>query len=144
MLAALPSGPISAVLGDAQAVRLHRRFQVLLCAGMLEFVPVPAPVLTNAAFHAAAGARFVLLVPRANVALMRARSDAQIHSRIDPLLGVMRHRLFSALTWSGIRPYLAKLATDTICFFFNFLVMRCWVYRHGELALRLVPQERAQ
>ena len=51
--------------------------------------------------------------------------------------------LFSALTWSGIRPYLAKLATDTICFFFNFLVMRWWVYRHGELALRLVAGESA-
>jgi GtrA-like protein len=52
--------------------------------------------------------------------------------------------LFSALTWSGIVPYLAKLATDTICFFFNFLVMRWWVYRRGELALRFVPQERAR
>jgi putative flippase GtrA len=52
--------------------------------------------------------------------------------------------LFSALTWSGIRPYLAKLATEPICFFFNFLVMRWWVYRHGELALRLVAQERAR
>ncbi len=44
--------------------------------------------------------------------------------------------LFSALTWSGVAPYLAKLATDTICFFFNFLVMRRWVYRRGELALQ--------
>jgi putative flippase GtrA len=52
--------------------------------------------------------------------------------------------LFSALTWSGLTPYLAKLATDTICFFFNFLVMRWWVYRRGELALRFVPQERAR
>jgi len=55
--------------------------------------------------------------------------------------------LFSALTGSGVRPYLAKLATDTTCFFFNFLVMRWWVYRRGELALRFerraVPQERA-
>jgi SAM-dependent methyltransferase len=71
MLAALPNGPVSAVLGDAQAIRLHRRFPVLLCAGMLEFVPDPAPVLANAARHAEAGARFVLLVPRAN-ALGRA------------------------------------------------------------------------
>jgi putative flippase GtrA len=52
--------------------------------------------------------------------------------------------LFSALTWSGLTPYLAKLATDTICFFFNFLVMRWWVYRRGELVLRFAPPERAR
>jgi len=66
MLAALPSGPITAVLGDAAAVRLDRRFSVLLCAGMLEFVPDPAAVFANAAVHAEPGARFVILVPRAN------------------------------------------------------------------------------
>jgi putative flippase GtrA len=37
--------------------------------------------------------------------------------------------LFSMSTFSGMSPWLAKLATDTICFFFNFLVMRFWVYR---------------
>ena len=36
--------------------------------------------------------------------------------------------LFAALTFWGMSPYLAKLATDTTCFFFNFLVMRFWVY----------------
>ena len=36
--------------------------------------------------------------------------------------------LFSTLTFSAMSPYLAKLATDTTCFFFNFLVMRLWVY----------------
>ena len=37
--------------------------------------------------------------------------------------------LFSAFTLWGVRPYLAKVVTDTACFFFNFLVMRVWVYR---------------
>jgi putative flippase GtrA len=37
--------------------------------------------------------------------------------------------LFSAFTLWGARPYLAKVVTDTACFFFNFLVMRVWVYR---------------
>jgi putative flippase GtrA len=36
---------------------------------------------------------------------------------------------FSALTYLDVWPYWAKLMTDTICFFFNFLVMRFWVYR---------------
>jgi putative flippase GtrA len=37
--------------------------------------------------------------------------------------------LFSAFTFAGMSPYLAKLITDTTCFFFNFLIMRVWVYR---------------
>lgn len=37
--------------------------------------------------------------------------------------------LFSAFTFWGMSPYLAKLITDTACFFFNFLIMRTWVYR---------------
>jgi putative flippase GtrA len=37
--------------------------------------------------------------------------------------------LFSALTYFDVRPYWAKLITDTSCFLFNFLVMRFWVYR---------------
>ena len=37
--------------------------------------------------------------------------------------------LFSALTFAGLSPYLAKLISDTTCFFFNFLIMRVWVYR---------------
>jgi SAM-dependent methyltransferase len=68
MLARLPTGPVTAVPGDAVTVRLDRLFPVLLCAGMLEFVPDPLAVLANAARHAEVGARFVVLVPRPNLA----------------------------------------------------------------------------
>ena len=67
MLASLPRGPITAVHGDAATVRLERRFPVLLCAGMLEFVADPLAVLANAAQHAEAQERFVILVPRSNL-----------------------------------------------------------------------------
>jgi SAM-dependent methyltransferase len=68
MLASLPRGAITAVHGDAATVRLDRRFPVLISAGMLEFVPDPLAVLANAAHHAEVAARFVVLVPRSNVA----------------------------------------------------------------------------
>jgi putative flippase GtrA len=42
---------------------------------------------------------------------------------------VLSLTLFSALTFSGTSPYFSKLATDLICFMFNFMVMRMWVYR---------------
>lgn len=64
MLGGLPCGPVTRVEGDAASVTLGRRFPALLSAGMLEFVPDPAAVLSNAAHHAESGARFVLLVPR--------------------------------------------------------------------------------
>jgi hypothetical protein len=31
--------------------------------------------------------------------------------------------------FAGLSPYVAKLISDTACFFFNFLIMRVWVYR---------------
>jgi SAM-dependent methyltransferase len=67
MLAALPTNRIKPVLGDAATIRLERRFPVLLSTGMLEFVDDPAAVLANAAQHAEAGARFVILAPQANI-----------------------------------------------------------------------------
>jgi SAM-dependent methyltransferase len=67
MLAALPPGRITPVLGDAATIRLERRFPVLLSTGMLEFVDDPAAVLANAAHHAETGARFVILAPQATI-----------------------------------------------------------------------------
>jgi len=64
MLASLPAGPITPVLGDAAAIRLDRRFPVLVSTGMLEFVKDPEAVLANAARHAEPGAAFTILVPR--------------------------------------------------------------------------------
>jgi SAM-dependent methyltransferase len=67
MLAALPAGRITPVLGDAATIRLERRFSVLLSTGMLEFVDDPAAVIANAAHHAEPGACFVILAPRASI-----------------------------------------------------------------------------
>jgi SAM-dependent methyltransferase len=67
MLAALPKGPIAPILGDAETIRLEKRFPVLLSTGMLEFVRDPGAALANAARHAEPGARFVLLAPRASI-----------------------------------------------------------------------------
>jgi SAM-dependent methyltransferase len=67
MLASLPADRITPILDDAETMRLDRRFQILVSAGMLEFVHDPAAVLANAAHHAESGARFVILAPHANI-----------------------------------------------------------------------------
>jgi SAM-dependent methyltransferase len=64
MLDALPGGPITGIHGDAATVKLDQRFAALLSTGMLEFVSDPTAVLQNAADHAQAGARCVLMTPR--------------------------------------------------------------------------------
>jgi SAM-dependent methyltransferase len=79
MLAALPAGPVTAVLGCAETFRLDRRFPILLCAGMLEFLPDPAAALANAAPHAEPGARFVLLMPHANLLGRLYRQFHRLH-----------------------------------------------------------------
>ena len=52
--------------------------------------------------------------------------------------------LFSALTYGGVWPYWAKLITDTSCFFFNFVMMRFWVYRPQEPAPLAVDTSMAR
>jgi putative flippase GtrA len=51
--------------------------------------------------------------------------------------------LFSALTYLDVRPYWAKLITDTSCFFFNFIAMRFWVYRLQPFAATAAGRENA-
>jgi SAM-dependent methyltransferase len=64
MLAGLPRGPVTPIVGDAATICLGRGFPLVLSSGMLEFVEDPASVLANAARHAEPGARFVVLAPR--------------------------------------------------------------------------------
>jgi SAM-dependent methyltransferase len=67
MLAMLPAGPITPVLGDARSVRIERSFPILISTGMLEFIHDPEAALANAAHLAEPNARFVLLAPLANM-----------------------------------------------------------------------------
>jgi 2-polyprenyl-3-methyl-5-hydroxy-6-metoxy-1,4-benzoquinol methylase len=85
MLGAPAARAHHAVLGDAAAVELERRFPVLVSTGMLEFVKDPKAVLANAARHAEPGARFVVLVPAPRIlraslpALPTAVTASDIH-----------------------------------------------------------------
>jgi putative flippase GtrA len=67
----------------------------------------------------------------------RRRERTLIEARRFLMLFVVSYflslSLFSALTLIWLSPYWAKLITDTSCFFFNFLMMRFWVYRPPQL-----------
>jgi SAM-dependent methyltransferase len=60
MLRALPHDGVTPVLGDAATVTLGRTFDVIIAAGLFEFV-APERVLANAAAHAAPAARLLVL-----------------------------------------------------------------------------------
>lgn len=51
------------IKGDIADIRLSEVFDKILCAGVLEFCPVPLDAIANLAKHLKAGGRLVLLVP---------------------------------------------------------------------------------
>jgi ubiquinone/menaquinone biosynthesis C-methylase UbiE len=67
MLAELPQEKVTPVLGDAAVVDPGRTFDVMLSAGMLEFVTDPVAVFKNAVRYAAPGAKLVVLYPSTGV-----------------------------------------------------------------------------
>lgn len=63
MLSALPPLRVEPVRADAAQLNLGRHFDLIVSAGMLEFVPDPEAVLLAAAYHADPGTVFLLLFP---------------------------------------------------------------------------------
>lgn len=63
MVAQVPRDRTLAIVADAASVSLRRKFDVVLVAGLLEFVDDPSAVLGNAAALAAPGAVLAALVP---------------------------------------------------------------------------------
>ena len=68
MIAAITDLRVERLMGDAATITLDRRFDVVVLAGLLEFVTDPIAVLTNARRHLKRGGRIVVLVPRQNFA----------------------------------------------------------------------------
>lgn len=67
LLRALEGTAVEVVVGDAREVALPGRFSRVLLAGLMEFLPDPERALANAAAHAEADARAVVLLPRSGV-----------------------------------------------------------------------------
>jgi ubiquinone/menaquinone biosynthesis C-methylase UbiE len=63
MLDQLPDTGVTPVLGDGATVALERRYETIVSAGMLEFVPDAEAALRNAARMAEPKARMVVLYP---------------------------------------------------------------------------------
>jgi len=63
MIAQVPGDRTLRVVADAASVSLRRRFDVVLVAGLLEFVGDPVALLSNAAGLASSGAVLAALVP---------------------------------------------------------------------------------
>jgi SAM-dependent methyltransferase len=63
MVAHLPRDRVTGIAGDAAAVQSAAPVDMVLSAGMLEFVPDPVAILKNAKRSIKPGGRLVLLVP---------------------------------------------------------------------------------
>lgn len=101
MLEQLPKRNVTAIQADATQVDPGRQFDVLLSAGMLEFVPDPAAALANAARHAHPGARFAILLPKQN---LPGRLYRRFHKKNGINIGLFdRQRLRSLAGETGWR-----------------------------------------
>jgi uncharacterized protein (TIGR00661 family) len=78
MLAELPREGVRPIQADATQVDPGRTFDVMLSAGMLEFVDDPLAALANAVRHANDGARLAILFPLNN---MLGRAYQRFHRR---------------------------------------------------------------
>ena len=66
MLKKLPSKNIYPILGDVSEVNLNKKFDLILVAGLLEFVENFEKVLQNAHKHLKNNSKIVILFPRKN------------------------------------------------------------------------------
>jgi ubiquinone/menaquinone biosynthesis C-methylase UbiE len=101
MLRGLQMERVTPIMGDVAKFTTDRSFEVLLAAGVLEFVPDPEAVLRNAALFALPNARFVILYPTAN---LLALAYWLYHRRHGFHINLFRHgsicRLAKATGWS--------------------------------------------
>jgi ubiquinone/menaquinone biosynthesis C-methylase UbiE len=67
MLAQLPTAGVTPIKADASLADPGRSFDLVVSAGMLEFVADPVAVMANAARHAVPGARLVALIPTCSI-----------------------------------------------------------------------------
>ena len=63
MVSQLPTTSVTGIIGDAATVHLNKKYDLIVCAGMLEFTPEPIKVLENARKHAAHCGVMVILAP---------------------------------------------------------------------------------
>jgi len=64
MIEVYRAGGNTGEVGHVERVRLNRRFNKILCSGVLEFVDEPRTALSNLAGHMEPGGRLVLIYPR--------------------------------------------------------------------------------
>lgn len=104
MVASLPP-PIQGVRADASTLRLSERFDLVICAGLLEFVRAPEEIVSVAWDHLRPGGALVLLVPRRDGLGVWYRRWHATHGVQVRLFGADElRRLGDEGGWSGAPP----------------------------------------
>lgn len=115
MLMHLPGKGVTAIEADAAVFRIDRSFDVILSAGLLEFVPDPLAVLRNAAAHASPKTVMVLLIPRFSILGLAYR---QYHCAHRTLVKLFRQKEIIAMA----RAAEWKVERMTNCWPFSIVV----------------------
>ncbi len=114
MVARVRGGVTRCFVADAEELALHRRFDRVLCLGVLEFVRDPEEVLAGLLRHLHPGGRLVVLVPQTGPGgwlYRRAKREAGLDARLfhRDLLEAMGTRLGARLV-AARTPFFHNLA----------------------------------
>jgi SAM-dependent methyltransferase len=121
MVAAITDRRVEVLIGDAATVALERRFDLVVLAGLLEFVADPLAVLVNARRHLEPGGRVVALVPPDTIA---GRLYRRFHRRHGFTIALFDRPGFAALAeraglevraTRAVPPYAAVYALGARC-----------------------------
>ena len=94
MIDQLPKNQITAICGDAMDVKFNRQFNKIVSAGLLEFVPFPNHVLSNARKLATDDGLMVCLIPPDNFA---GKLYRQFHLRHGFKINLFSQESFSKM-----------------------------------------------
>jgi 2-polyprenyl-3-methyl-5-hydroxy-6-metoxy-1,4-benzoquinol methylase len=115
MVAKLEGRVDRALLADVQTLDLGRRFDRILCLGVMEYVADPLTTLRRLADHLAPRGRLIVLVPRQGIGGWFYQREKKKHGLAVRLYS--SHTLGHLATQAGLRPVARQLP------FFHNLVM---------------------
>ncbi len=94
MVAHINDPRVETVVGDAATINLGRHYDLIVLAGLLEFVTDPLLVLKNARDHLLPNGRMVALVPSANLA---GRMYRRFHRNHGVSVNLFKRQSFKAM-----------------------------------------------
>ena len=110
MIQSLPAG-VRGIVADAQNLKLDEEFDLIVCAGFIEFVKYPEMVLRSGREHLASNGCFMLLYPRQCLAGQAYRLYHRFHGIVirlfseEDIVGLANRERFRVVEICQVWPF---------------------------------------